>query len=429
MLGIMVRNMKLFPILLFSMLIAVPCLGGTLKDPFTLAFEEFKEKGYLAPVEKLKSLESEYLASDQKDVFLQAVATYYSYLGEYSLAIKYFDQMQANETADLNIGSFDPSRYKVESAPRVISELSKNHRAVFINEAHHVPQHRALTVRLLKALYKQGFRYFAAETLSHEDESALGRRGFPIVSTGFYTVEPVHADLVREALNIGYKVVAYEFANSSCDYVRTPDLCQNEREENQAKNLVQKIFRIDQNAKVFVHAGYGHIDETGGSQSFPWIPMARYFKDLTGIDPLTIDQVDMTEHSAKQFEKAEYTEVMKHFNPSDTVVLRASETGVFWTGMPGHYDLQVFSPRSNSPGRPAWLRQIPSRRPYAVSSDMCSKMPCLVQAYRADEAHVGESIPFDQIVFWTEGEKELLLKSGDYVLRINQQPHSIIHVK
>ena len=39
-------------------------------------------------------------------------------------------------------------------------------------------------------------------------------------------------------------------------------------------------------AKVLVHAGYSHVLETASER---WYPMALYFREITGIDPVTVD--------------------------------------------------------------------------------------------------------------------------------------------
>ena len=120
----------------------------------------------------------------------------------------------------------------------------------------------------------------------------LSERGYPTRMTGYYTSEPVYGDLVRTAFKLGYRVVPYEWAG---EY--TPD----NRERGQARNLVERILKDNPKAKILVHAGYDHIDETGelvGAKT-----MAQRLKQMTGIDPLTIDQTEMTEHSAPEYER------------------------------------------------------------------------------------------------------------------------------
>src|ERR1700722_12070140 len=136
----------------------------------------------------------------------------------------------------------------------VVDSMAANTRIVMINEAHHVPQHRAFAIQLLKHLRKKGFRYFAAETLAMYDHD-LQTRGYPTNASGYYTAEPVYGDLVRTALKLGYRVIPYEAAGSFKNA--------EEREQAQASNLVEAIFKKDVHAKVIIYAGYSHIDEGG----------------------------------------------------------------------------------------------------------------------------------------------------------------------
>lgn len=55
--------------------------------------------------------------------------------------------------------------YEPRPALETLAELAPQQRVVFINEAHHVPQHRAFSILLLRHLRMAGFTHFAAETL------------------------------------------------------------------------------------------------------------------------------------------------------------------------------------------------------------------------------------------------------------------------
>ncbi len=78
----------------------------------------------------------------------------------------------------------------------------------------------------------------------------------------------------------------------------------------QARNLVERILSTDPDAKIVVHAGYGHTDEQGSGD---WSPMARVFGRLTGIDPLTVNQTSMSEHSRLRYEAVSYREAVNAF--------------------------------------------------------------------------------------------------------------------
>ena len=61
---------------------------------------------------------------------------------------------------------------------------------------------------------------------------------------------------------------------------------------------MKKIITKDSNAKIFVYAGIDHILETNP----PKKRMAEYFKELTGINPVTLNQIKITSDIPTEFE-------------------------------------------------------------------------------------------------------------------------------
>lgn len=157
-----------------------------------------------------------------------------------------------------------------------ISELSREKRVVMLNELHWQPQHRILAYQLLKPLKNNGYNYLAVEGVTLGNDTILNKRKVPVKTTGYYTNEPYFGLFLREALKLGYEIVAYD--NFETD----------NREKTQALNI-GSIFEKDSTAKVFVYAGIDHILEYNS----PTKRMAQYFKEETGIDPLTINQVEL----------------------------------------------------------------------------------------------------------------------------------------
>src|SRR5262249_35863660 len=158
--------------------------------------------------------------------------------------------------------------------------------------------HRAFAGLLLAGLRQKGFRYFAAETFDREDMPDLAKRGYPTLKTGYYCVEPVFGDLVRQALRLGYAPVAYEHISdeplarqAGADAVRRQIA---RREEGEARNLKKLIFDKDPRARVVVFAGYSHIRKVpqvsaSGKEKVETKWMAARFKERTGIEPLSVD--------------------------------------------------------------------------------------------------------------------------------------------
>ncbi|WP_460501655.1 hypothetical protein, partial [Hymenobacter agri] len=121
------------------------------------------------------------------------------------------------------------------------------------------------------------FRYLALEALAAEDTAGVRRRGFPVGTSGFYLREPTLANLVREARRLGMHVVSYDAFGA-------------DREQNQARNLLAATVQRNPNARVVVLAGHAHINERLNPQ---FKSMAQWFRELSGIDPFTIDQTQL----------------------------------------------------------------------------------------------------------------------------------------
>ena len=413
-------NSKLSGVVLLSVLLSVmnvvtasPAVTKPLRSPNALVAQG--STNYLAPVVTLRENKARYRGSKFWSEFAQTLGTDTSYLGNYQEALAYFDTLSSGRRVSA------PSNKVLENcAPRdavaVIERLARGRRAVFINEAHHVPQHRVLTREVLKALYQQGYRYFAAETLY---TFIYAERGYPVIgTTGYYTDEPLYGDLVRKALELGYTVVPYES--------RSFDETQYERESAQAQNLIDRILEGDPDAKLVVHAGYGHIYERATPD---WTPMALLFKKRTGIDPLTVEQTAMSEHSAPKFEAAEYREATADFDFTEPTIFECSDEPWIQADAKGLYDLTVFSPRSvYVKGRPTWLLLDGERKPYVLPTDICQEQfPCLVQARY--EGELPNAVPVDQIEVKNKTKPAtLMLPSGRFEIRVLGVEEDLIRV-
>lgn len=176
-----------------------------------------------------------------------------------------------------------PTDWKAADAVDTIVALAARLRIVMINEAHHDAHTRLLTLELLPRLRALGFTYFAADALSMDDPG-LARRGYPTRRSGTeYLRDPLYGDIVREAIRLGFTLVPYDNV-----------LCGQARENAQAEALYRQVFAKDPDARLFVHAGYAHIDKVAGRLG-AMQPMAMRLEALTGITPLSIDQTDFLE--------------------------------------------------------------------------------------------------------------------------------------
>ncbi|MFI4921488.1 MAG: hypothetical protein ACHQAZ_07590 [Gammaproteobacteria bacterium] len=316
-------------------------------------------------------------------IFGQYLSWYQTFIGDYPDAAVSFSIRQAPLPDDRPspLGNTD---YTARPALDAIPELAKNYRAVFFNEAHNIPLTRTLTVQLLGKLRAEGFNYFAAETL-YQTDTGLKARGYPIKDSGFYTEEPICAEMVRTALKLGFKVIAYEALS---------DATGDAREAEQARNIYRQVFKADPAARLVLDAGYAHIQESGvylGGSS-----MAEHLHKLSGIDPLTVEQTMMFPHQSGDDDHPYYTAVMQKLQPKAPIVFM-DKAGKPWSLRQG-YDVSVFfPPQGMRHGRPTWLSLGGLRMPYFVSGDRCGRSyPCIVEARYADEGD--DAIPADLMV-------------------------------
>lgn len=316
-------------------------------------------------------------------IFGQYLSWYQTFVGDYPDAAVSFSIKQAALPDDRPSPMGNPD-YTARPALEVIPELARNHRIVLFNEAHNVALTRTLTVQLLSKLRAEGFDYFAAETL-YQTDTGLQARGYPVAASGFYTKEPICAEMVRTALKLGFKVIAYETMT---------DAGGNLRETEQARNLYDKVFKHDPHARLVVDAGYAHIQESGvylGGKS-----MAQHLRKLTGLDPLTVEQTMLYPHPAADGDHPYYGPIMEALKPAEPIVF-VNKAGEPWSLRPG-YDVSVFfPPQKMRRGRPTWLSLGGLRRPYYVTADRCNHtLPCLVEARYADER--ADAIPADRLI-------------------------------
>jgi len=225
---------------------------------------------YLRPIEKLYKYKEMYEPNDF--IYVQAINTYSSRVSNSEVFDVYFEKYNGMVYRDIVAkDKFITNNLAVE---KILSLCSKSNLAMF-NENHFDIRHRLLLKVLLKDLYSIGYRYLALEALS-EGKEKINKRGYPVQSSGFYTLEPEMADLIRQAIDIGFTVFGY-------------DSHEGNREVSQAKNIYENSFYSDSLAKVVVLGGHDHIHE--GNNNKKW--MGFYINDLYGINPTTFSQTSV----------------------------------------------------------------------------------------------------------------------------------------
>jgi hypothetical protein len=222
-------------------------------------------------------------------------------------------------------------------------------------------------------------------------------------------------------LELGYKLVAYEdpFADK-----HSPT----ERDSIQATNIA-RILKQDPDAKIFVYAGYGHIAEKSTTPDF--IPMGMAFKRMTGLDPLSIDQTDMTEESNFSYGKAFYDAYIEKYPLSVASIPLINDEPVNITGTT-LYDLTVIHPKTSYYySRPTWLSLLNRRQQISVKTT--NRNIFLVQAYYQFESFgtkPGQVVPADQTYFSNgNGAYTLYLHRGLYIMIFRDMQYKTLYTQ
>jgi len=294
-----------------------------------------------------------------------------------------------------------PPDLRCEPAVPALAAQSRDAQFVFINEAHHVPQTRLLTLAVLRELRAAGFTHLAVESL-REPGTVLQARGYPVAATGKYTREPVFAELLREALRLGWRVVDYE--------PRQHDGME-AREAGQAENLWNRTLGTDPDARVLVHAGYAHVDLVRG-RLFDILPLAGRIAERAPGAVLSIDQVDLRPDPSRR-EHPRYRPLLARFHSTGPQVCRLGDD--LWALDPTRNTVSVLLPDGGTAERPEWLALDGARRPIAAPSLCGDTLPCLIEARRLGDPP--DEVAVDRCVQRDADRCVLFLRGGSYQLR------------
>jgi hypothetical protein len=365
---------------------------------------------YLYPLYQLLGSEKKFQTLFSRPAYYELMSQTVSFTGDYAGALDYQRYADSTKLTDVELRQIGKNiqqlkNIKNSDAERFISFIAPNYRVIMLNEAYNKPLHRAFAFSLLDDLYKRGFRYLAMEMLNPMPDHELTKLSY---KTGHFATEPVAGELIRQAIEMGFKLVAYEDPLAA-DHTPT------QRDSVQAVNIAA-ILKEDSTARIFVYAGYGHIAEKSTTPDF--VPMGMAFKKLTGIDPLTIDQTDMTEESNFAFGKAFYEKYIEKFPITVPSIPLDNDEPVNITGSE-LYDLTVVHPKTDyRDARPTWLALSGRRQPVYIKPK--NKDVFLVQAYYQYESFgsiPGQVVPADQTYFATgKGYYLLYLRRGLYIL-------------
>ena len=317
----------------------------------------------------LRAMESSCRGTDNEWLYRTTRGQLESFVLNHRGALQHFDvSPRAGPTADL------PDNTTAIPAVPYIAKRAAGHQFVIVNERHHASSDRLLTMSLLEPLREQGFRYLAAEGVWHGD--APGIRGYPVSNTGYYVKDVVFAAMIRRALALGYAVVGYEHESGQLPLEEMND--QQARDYWQAHNLIARTIGGDETGKVLVHCGYAHAYE---SRSDRWTPMAHYLRQAAGIDPLTVDQTQLSERATPDNEHPVRRAADSRGLISGEPVVLLDETGALVPIDGPSVDIRVVGLRTEyAAGRPVWMRMGGLREPRVAEVPECAAEPCIVEA-------------------------------------------------
>ncbi len=378
---------------------------------------------YLYPLYQMLGDSRKFMHNFTSPVYYDLLSQSVSFVGDYAAALEYQKKSDPTQLTDVEYRQIGKNIQQLKNiknadAKRFITFIADRYKVIMLNEANNKPLHRAFAYSMLDVLYNRGFRYLAMEMLNPMPDHELTKLTY---KTGHFATEPVAGELIRQALDLGFTLVAYEDPQGNS---HTPT----ERDSIQALNIV-KILKQDPEAKIFVYASYGHIAEKSTTPDF--IPMGMAFRRMTGIDPLTIDQTDMTEESNFPFGKAFYDAYIEKFPLSTPSIPLDNDEPVNVTGTT-LYDLTVIHPKTNYYyARPTWLALSNRRQPVSVKTK--NKDIFLVQAFYQFESFgtkPGQVVPADQTYFaYGNGVYTLYLRRGLYILIFRDMQYKTLYTQ
>jgi hypothetical protein len=388
--------------------------GGGARPGSMMANSDFArlvdlEKRHAEAVAELNAADEKDRAAKrtQESRFAQQLSWARSMVGDYAGSLSVVRQPGQSAPGDYTAKARELREgFQPRDAIEAIVEAARDRQIVILNEAHHVARHRAFALQLARELRALGFEYLACETfITHLNSREVQARGYPRKNDGFYIREPLFGDFVRHSLGLGYIPVGYEHSGGAASTGGSQADSINSRETGQANNLVTRILKDNPRARIFVFVGYSHLMKrpqnrsAEPSRTVQW--MAGRLKEMTGIDPLTIDQVAMTDPETSSINGEVLRQVFEGRDPAiSALILRhANEAKHLVLGTYANdADLQVFHrPTAYVDGRPDWMAMNGYRKPHAVPLEILPKAGRrLVQAFF--EGETGDAIAVDQFV-------------------------------
>ncbi|TBX69898.1 hypothetical protein EZL74_05640 [Flavobacterium silvisoli] len=341
----------------------------------------------------------------------QIGATDYSISGYHNQALTTWDKNGSRKPKITKEDSLYFKNFTAHNAKEYIIKRSKKEQIIIINEAHHNAGHRVFTTSLLNDLYQNGYRFLGLEAIN---DTSINNRKFATKDSGYYTNEPQLANMIHQAIQIGFTIFNYEASEEKNG---------KEREIEQAENIAE-IIEKNPRSKFLIHCGYDHVIEgIPGNKSWEKA-MAGRLKDLVNIDPFTIDQVSYTEHGNAEF-NSPYIQMLN----KDFPCILADKNNNLFTGNPTNKQTDcriIHSKTKYKKGRPTWLTLNGQRKYFNIPKSKIKQFPALVLAYRMGE-YEQNGIPVDILEIQNNQQNTtLILEKGRYNIIVKNKDYQVI---
>ncbi len=344
----------------------------------------------------------------------QVSASDFAAKGDYKNALLQWDLAMGGRErnfSEVQIDSINNAYHRVTASDYILSK-AKEHQVIIINEAHHNSFHRVFTKSLLKKLFDLGYTNLGLEALGNGAylDSTLNSRKYPVLKTGHYTKDPQFGNLIREALEIGYHLFAYENIEKGSG---------KPREIEQAKNI-ERIIDSRPGEKFLIHCGFDHALE--GTHQHWDKAMAGRLTEYTGINPLTINQTLYSEKGSSTLNHP----LLKALQITEsTVLLDKDNNPLKYERGEAYTDIAVFHPVTQYVNnRPNWLYQNGNKNVSLPLNDIQTEFPVLVLAFKKGE-EINQAVPVDITEVTGPGEKcHLALMKGAYKIVVTNGKES-----
>ncbi len=171
-----------------------------------------------------------------------------------------------------------------EDSKKMFSDI-KDASVVIINENHNDWRHRYHTTSLLDTLYKLGYHSIGIEAIFNND--SIEFKKYPSLNTGFYTLEPAMANLIRKVKTDKWNLFSYDYDKDKYDTISKKYPTISGREWSEAIHIMDFI-KNHPNEKVLIHCGFSHLFENNSQNGKMWL--AEILKKFWNVNPVTIDQ-------------------------------------------------------------------------------------------------------------------------------------------